>query len=477
MRWIIALSLITSGCTTLQKEAGALLSQKSYDEAISGYNKILQNDPSNLRARAKRKEAYKGWIGQKLIDVRLLRLSGNHSKSIEILHEIFENEQRWGVFPEGPAYSTQLEEIEYAQKTILNLVQKQLERKHPLKALSTLDRYKFFFQSKKAKHIYNVQAENIKLVGLIRCRSDFKKLANSDLFHARFLRSYCGLWTDKKIKISKFEKNYLNESFGSVSVNVDNARISKKGAEYLHRTLNKRLKDSPWYHSGSKKEIQLVASGKFNYYVNRDPIELSHSYTAQEYTAGAVVMDAVLVAAAIFALAHGSGWGRSLRGVGQKRNVQKTINFTGSEVTENFNINLLLQGDLVNRPISISVNNFDMNKSYEHDSRNSAVGLYPKQADYVNKENWLSEQIINIADEFEVKIRNRWDGLYCKTDFEVTDNIEHMMRCLVVADDSVPMIYEKWFRRRFGLESSQVYELLNDPDLSTTPLSDSVAVL
>ncbi|MDB2426188.1 hypothetical protein N9W41_01450, partial [bacterium] len=141
LRLLILVTFLTIGCSTLHDKAQKHLTNESYDQAIGVYQDILRYDPKDRGALAGLTKARVGWIGKKLIQVRLLRLAGNHRKSLDLLLSIYSNENAWGVFPTGAAAFTQEEESHFAQKSIKFVVLKSLKKNKPLKAQFYLEKY------------------------------------------------------------------------------------------------------------------------------------------------------------------------------------------------------------------------------------------------------------------------------------------------------------------------------------------------
>lgn len=131
----VACSLILfTNCASLTERGYEALNESKYDEALSLFQQAVRYDKSDSKALQGLKTAQQAWIEKKLIDVRLLRLANNIGESESLLNQLILNQNEWQVFPSGPAFSTQKDEISLLADRIFGKIKKYVENKNPIAA-------------------------------------------------------------------------------------------------------------------------------------------------------------------------------------------------------------------------------------------------------------------------------------------------------------------------------------------------------
>ena len=103
--------ILFTNCASLTEQGYQALSESKYDEALRLFQSAVRKDESDPKAIQGLKTAQQAWIEKKLIDVRLFRLANNIGDSEELLNKLIKYQNAWQVFPSGPAFSTQKEEV------------------------------------------------------------------------------------------------------------------------------------------------------------------------------------------------------------------------------------------------------------------------------------------------------------------------------------------------------------------------------
>lgn len=488
---VLLFIIFNLGCSTLHKSAKEFLEEKSYQDAINVYNEILNKDSSDEEALIGLKKAQLGWLGQKLIEVRLLRQSGNHKKSLNLLLEIYNRQNIWSVYPLGAVAFTQKEETHFALTSVVKVVDSATKDKKPLRAQLYLDRYKLFFQSDKAQSKYKKLQSSVKKSGLEYCRGAYSSLKNNEYYYGSFINNLCLTWNQKKPNLKKQVMHIQGKLYGKVELDLDFPDLPKPLAKTIKHKLEESFKNTPWYKKSASNILNIRLKGNYSYKHDKSPETLQHSYQVRVPYKNKYIedkdsdedkpdflkaMDAVVSISRAVASLSGSYEGNST----YKRdnhdgtvtvyetkyyNEPRVTSYSAIKHTEFFKGDVVLKTNLDNDEIDISYNMEDRNISVEHSNNSPDIGLSPKSADLIGESEWFNILTTPLIERFNSHLVAAWDTKFCDSDFDFNSShqpVESMFRCLKVRKENVPLNILSWFESSHGVSYHEANEVLGE---------------
>lgn len=481
----VFLILSLSACATLHKRGEKYLEQGAYAEAISIYERILNTNPRDEEAGAGLRRARLGWISQKLLEVRFLRLAENHIKSLDLLLDIYEKEIGWSVFPIGPEAFTQEEETEFAQRGVSFEVGRSLNHAHPLRAQYLLNRYKIFFQTKNAKKELDSLRERTHEAGLSRCKEDYSTLTDEQYFYGTFIGNLCNVWGFESPGLEKQYASAKDLFYTAVEAESSAVGLPKTYESELNNIFLARLRNTPWYDKDSTKVLKLDLAGNFIYSHARKHVTLKHSYTVsvpytvswkekkpspQEIEAGKKTPLILRIATSVLdggasRVTRDNGDGTVTVTETRYRDEPRQTDYNATEHTEEFSFALTAKGVLHSAGLELAQNASESVTSIEHNNRMPNIGLLPKKAELIGEVNWLNTQATKLADRYERTLIETWDDMYCggaQYDADTGQEVEYLFRCLKIYKSSPSIRYENWFEANIGLSIDETRAVVGD---------------
>lgn len=483
------LVILTVSCSSLSKKAEELLKNESYTEAIEVYQEILRSDSQDEEALAGLRKAQLGWISQKLIEVRLLRLAGNRLKSLDLLREIYVNESQWSLFPKGAATFTQKEESGFAQESVEYLVQEAVADEHPLRAQFYLDRYGTFFQSKKAEKQFNQMQSHVKQSGTKQCLIFSASLSPEQFYYGRFVRQFCQVWNLRQPSLKKQVRTLRGELYSTIDLVDKTKGMTENFSLKLRNALVQKLKSSPWYDEKSGKNIKLTLAGQYDYNHAKHLETLKHSYSVsipyqverieqksdpKKQSGFDAALDLAVATTNMMSVLSGqkisSSYSRD-NGDGtitvtetKYRQEPRATTYSAVSHQETFQLALALSGPLGSGHLDTAHNASDRNTSIEHHNNMPDIGLTPQRARLVGQVDWLEAKVDVFAENFESQLNEAWDQLYCKDslgEMSSAKTLEAMFRCLRIRHTEVPVTISQWFKANIGLSFNEAEKVVS----------------
>ena len=483
--------IFNSGCSTLHNSAKEFLEKKSYQDAINVYQEILESDSSDEKALIGLKKAQLGWISQKLIEVRLLRLSGNHNKSLNLLLEVYNRQNLWGVFPFGAVAFTQKEETQFARTSVIQVVNEALKENKPLRAQLYLDRYNSLFQPLKAQNQFKDLQLAVRKSGVKFCSRAYSALKTDQYYYGSFIKNLCQIWSHKNPNLKKQVMHIHGKLYSNVNIDFDIPNLPEPVAKNITDNFKASFKATPWYKESAKNSLNISLKGEYFYKHLKTDETLKHTYTVsvpyekkyikdKDYERDKPdflqAMDTVFTIANAVASLSGDYKGSSSY---EKDNHDGTVtvyktkyydetrvtSYSAIKHTEEFKGNILLKSTLWDDAIEISYDMEDRNISVEHNNNSPKIGLTPKKADLIGKNEWLHILTKPIVDRLNSHLVAAWDTKFCESDFDYENTqqpIESMFRCLKVRKQNVPLNILSWFESVHGVSYNEAHEVLGE---------------
>ncbi len=485
--------ILIAGCTSLQERGEEYLKVQAYSEAMATFEKILARDSNDQEARHGLRRAQKGWIGKTLIKVRRLRMADNYEESLDLLLEVYENQNHWQVYPKGNVAFTQEEETLWARRSILRLVHESVRDKKPLRGQYYLNRYPIFFQGQVPKKLYKKMTDAIYQLAQRECRLQIRNLKSYQYFYGRFVERFCQQWNLPPPDLALLQEKFKKETYSRVALNIDKAHgFPKTFALDLESRLQNRFKDSPWYDSSSNRVLKLKFLGRYDYKHTTRPTTLTHTYTEsipfetsrierKSTSSNNKKSDSSLVTALkvtgfiLSAIAGDFGSERRTdNGDGtvtvyetHYRDVTRSTDYSATAHLETFEAEMALQGRLNKWPVQLVRSEEGSHNSVSHQNNMSSIGLYPKSADLVGRDDWIQNERQHLSAEFGRSLKEHWRDQYCnlkRFNGQSSQQREQAFRCMEVANSQTPVGFRRWFKNKYGLELNKTIELLyHDP--------------
>src|SRR5579885_1859598 len=204
-------------CSSALKRAQTLFEGGAYDEALSAYDDILQEDPKNADALVGQLASRNKVLDTKLIQVRLAREASNQQQSTDMLLEIVQKEKAWNFYPSGKVAFTQEEESSYSFAFISGLITASLKKGFPLQAEVVAAKYKAIFTGKELNPFNKLVAET-QHRGSAICDSLAANGAGEMPYHALFVKRFCAHWGVQERAPAADNEKRLSELYSQLDV-------------------------------------------------------------------------------------------------------------------------------------------------------------------------------------------------------------------------------------------------------------------
>ncbi|RYZ82488.1 MAG: tetratricopeptide repeat protein, partial [Proteobacteria bacterium] len=272
--------LSLAGCTSLTERGNEHYVLGEYRAAASLYEQALQKNSDDPVAKERLFRSRQKLIEERLIGVRQDRLSDNFEGAIEKLRGIIDDQARWQVSSTGPAFSTQIEELDYAFKWTEKQIQILLSEGKFLKAnLLAKNNVKVFEVGSTRKPMSQLIAQ-VSSLGAQHCRK-LSAMATGQ-YSNEFISRYCIYWGSQEKRDSRIPASPQSSSlaFGSVTLSGGIDGIPKELLATASEQVLEGMKDTPFY-SAAANPLSVTVSGRYVANYQESPTTKIHSYTVQ----------------------------------------------------------------------------------------------------------------------------------------------------------------------------------------------------
>lgn len=475
----------------MHKKAESLMETGAYEEAIPLFEQLLRSDPRDEKAIAGLKSAREKVIDSKLIQVRLSRIAENNQNAVDILAGLVALENKWQTYPAGKVAFTQDEESGYAFDFVAKTIVKALREAKPLLAQYTANKYALIFGTSQQKQFNSVQLQ-IKEAGLNQCKQLSTPVDRTKPYFLQFVKKLCSVWGDSGPATSSSADPKAKGLFRDVDTGVRIEGIPQGFEGQFASDLQAALKSTPWFHpSGEAGTVRVNLSGSYKKTRDRDPIRQVHEYTVRvPYIAYEKVQKSREVPYQTTQLNCYSGtctntpvtqyrteYYEESQPVTRYRNDPRTQAYEAWKYRQVLKIIVEGQVDLGASHTLISVSERTEKEAIQHDWNMPDIGLFPKPLDLPDPTDWLKRQSAATAQQFETKISETWNALYCAD--HLSDDLpkndanskkvlalsgDQVHQCLRLAKKKPPEFVNRWYQAHFGINAAQANEILGLQD-------------
>jgi hypothetical protein len=466
---VLVAAVAVTACTTASKRAGEYMEKGLYDDAMRTYEDILRRNPNDTDAAAGLRAARSGWIGKRLIDVRMTRLAGNQAQALDMLLDIQAKEAQWGSAPAGNVGFTQSEEISYGIGFLDKSTADSLAQKLPLKAEVFLIKYAKLFAGSEQSRRYDQDRARTKEAGKASCKElhPAPALAVKHPYYYSFLQDYCEYWGEKTPDPSETAEKYREGYF-------DQIQASAQGVTNLPADVRAALADATkaafertaWYDSSGTQNLAVNIGGGYTMIDTRVPQFLQYVYTEQvPYTVYVDVQKSRTVSYTENGLTkYRTETYTQSEPETRTRDVQRTYPYRGFQHDRKLILGLSTQLTIEKRPLDVELSETAQSGGIEHDENQPAIGLRPQHPPMVDPPGWLKAQSASFSQRFEQKLATLWREVYCGgapgEDIAVAgDAVQH---CLRQKMSDPPSFAQNWYHDHFGVSVQEADTVLGD---------------
>lgn len=501
LRLLLMFALVAlTACTTDLKRGEEFYKHGNYDDAIASYERALQRDGDSSKARIGLRKSREAWLSQKLIEVRLARLSGDLKQAANELDQILANELAWKTFPRGAATFTQEEETEYAARATLTDVRGAMSGGKTLLAASLLDQHRAFFQATREASFKTFDA-TVKLQGQRDCTKLKMRIRPTDYYFGLFAQKFCTYFGAKPPELGAQAARESMNLFSDIDVVAENsagAPTSEVVRQAVSEQFRKEFRSTPWFDAAGSGHLKFTLSSRFSSQHLVTPVVLKHSYTVSiPYTEThtehrssstssgspddgkffsnvAMTLGAVgSVVRAVSGSASSSTSHSSARSSSIDRDEEVTVTETKSrsetrwieyeanEHLQKFSIDVRSHASVGGQPLETALQQSYDHQSYENQIPQPEYSLSAQTPDLMADEDWIRSQVQLLAAKMRTDATAIWDRKFCQDSATGSSlSADRVFRCWHSRSTQLPAAFQSWFVGTFGVAPEEAERLL-----------------
>ena len=502
--------LTVSGCSLQYRKAKKFLQNGEYIAAEQAYKNILEKSPKDPEALEGLHSARENIIDKRLLEIRYMRLAGNHDEALSAFRDLFKDEADWDLYPRGAVFFTQQEELKYALSHVTQIVDTRLAEKHPVLARQYFDGYKDIFWQ--GKTLDSAKSLDKKIIdsGNVSCLDFVGNVSDKTPYFAGFVRRYCSYWgspTTSSTTISN--RTAETELYGVVSLKLDSEDLPDEIKAEWNSGFQAVLENSPFYGPGVKHELPVQLTARFKDLRNEVPVSLTQEYTTQEpYTAYVPVLktkqvpynttelqmkwrsvpysttkyeynyytgryesvpvteyrnDSYLESVPV--VKYRTEFYTETEAVTKYKTVPHAYSYAGTVYRQN--LILLAEGaaNVGKKKLPLVVNKQETNKGVSHHENIPDIGLTPKLIHYLNPVDWIKTNSRELSPMLQEKLDALWSELYChspQTGDSVGQSGELVYKCARSEKGRALEFVNQWSIANLGLPYEEASNLFKD---------------
>lgn len=436
---MIAGILMLSGCSSLVQKGNKLFEAGMYDQSAEFYEQALAEDPQDVEARQGLTLARNKIIDRGLIDVRMLRLAGNHTGAALKLETLLRNQISWHIEPVGPMADTQSEELRYANTWLKQEAEQLSGSAYPDQFRYFEMRYAFLIANARLSNTLANYHDQLQASAVHQCDKLKAAQGRDRLFLQRFYRKYCQAWnltiqlddtvTDKAL-YSEIRIDPI------LSVQVHDTSTQKQRLQTTLSQLNDAFRDSLWYHPQGTETFTLKVHAAFKHTRKTQLVNRQKHYTLEQEQPNpnepGMLMDV---------------------------EVAKVYQYPVTEFTEHFSLDMMYLGYIGGQHIEHKVDDNQVHYTQSHYADFPDLDLSPQKARFLDVSSRLDKQLSELRTQFRADLDQAWQQTYCENKLAAASG-ENVLRCAKLAPHNDYV--NNWFNKHFGLNyqaMSSLYSL------------------
>lgn len=463
---LLCAAWLGAACSTGHGAAKRHLDAGEFDLALDAYSSILRQRPGDSRAKEGLRLAREGAIDKRLISVRLARLGGNQSRSLEMLRQVVADENDWGVYPNGAVFSTQREETAEHVGHFTDMVEGHLADKRPLAARLYFDRYKSIFWQGETLSRARELDQRIRGLGREDCARLASEVTREQAYFAAFVEGYCRYWGVERASARRRAPVDAGGSrYSSIAMEGAVAGLPPGVSMGLIREqLQQALESSPYYDARSPDPLLVRIDGRFEATNQESVVNLEHSYLEKEPYVELTEVTRQRLVPYEELVALSSSTKKVIkrvkteeytepREITKYRQVPRKHSFLGVRYRQEVSLQLDVKAAVEGHPVELALSESDRREGVAHDVDLPAIGLRKQSRMLIEPVPWLTGRSERLRPGFGDKLDGLWAGLFCKAGdgrgrLTVSESA-HRCRQSRRGEDSELVI--RWFKSRLGV--------------------------
>lgn len=453
--------ILFTNCASLTEQGYEALSESKYDEALRLFQSAVRKDDSDPKAIQGLKTAQQAWIEKKLIDVRLLRLANNIGESEELLNKLIQYQNAWQVFPSGPAFSTQKEEISLLADRIFGKIKKYVENKNPIAAQVEYDKNRSLL-IETLRQDTAILEKSIATAGKSYCLQTEKTILPNEYYTYQWLKQTCFIWNEQ-LKAKKVTNTV--KLFKSVSLSSKIAGLTDEEQASLREVITKSFLNSKWYDQSSSVNVSVQFDGKFTSQQSEVDAIRTARYTVQEpYEVSTIRAkekkedSSTSLVGVVFGLLFSSPSrervvdnynGTETVYTTEYRTVEKNYGYSVIEVNAQKRIQGLVIAKLNDQFFKTEIADQYKFRADRHDQNFPQAGLKPENPRVISHQEWLTAISPTWMGKMTDELKKLWVTRFCQEpDKKMTISVrEQMHRCAEQVDNVVPASLNEFYKQ------------------------------
>lgn len=436
---MIAGVLLLSGCKSLVEKGDKLYEAGMYDQSAEFYEQALAEDPQDVEARQRLTLARNKIIDRGLIDVRMLRLSGNHTGAALKLEALLRNQVNWHIEPIGPMAETQNEELRYATSWLRQEALSLSRSAFPDPFRYFELRYAFLIANARLGNTFAQYQAQLQVNAERQCEKLSTSQSKDRLFLQRFYRKYCQAWNIASHPAQRVTARALYSEIRiapKLTVQLHDTSTQKQHLQTVLSQLNDAFRDSLWYHPQGEGTFTLNVHATFKHSRNTKLVNRQKHYTLEQPQPDPNEPGSFIDV-----------------------EVAQTYQYPVTEFTEHYSLDMMYLGRLGGQRIEHKVDDSQVHHTQSHYADFPDLDLEPQQAQFLDVSTHLDKQLTELHTQFVADLDRVWLQTYCEDQLGAADG-EYVLRCAKLAPQHDYV--NNWFNQHFGLSyqaMSSLYSL------------------
>lgn len=452
--------ILFTNCASLTERGYEALSESKYDEALRLFQNAVRENDQDPKAIQGLKTAQQAWIEKKLIDVRLLRLANNIGESEELLNKLIQYQNAWQVFPSGPAFSTQKEEVSLLADRIFAKIKKYVENKNPIAAQVEFSKNRSLLNETLKQDTASIE-KSITAAGKSYCQQAEKTILPYEYYTYQWLKQTCLIWNEP-LKAKKVTNTV--KLFKSVSLSSKIAGLTDDEQSSLRDVITKSFLNSKWYDPTSAVNVSIQFDGNFTSQQSEVDAIRTARYTVQEPYEVSTIRPKekreesnTSLVGALFGLLFTSPSrervvdnynGTETVYTTEYRTVQKDYGYSVVEVNAQKRIQGSVSAKLNDQIFKTEIADQYKFRADRHDQNFPQAGLKPENPRVISHQEWLTAISPTWMGKMTDELRKLWVTRFCQEpDKKTTISVrEQMHRCAEQVDSVIPPSLNEFYK-------------------------------
>ncbi|HMF40005.1 MAG TPA: hypothetical protein VKQ32_04900 [Polyangia bacterium] len=258
-RWLPLLIALIGGCATVRWDADKAFESHQYVQAAELYDRALQEDKDDEKARAGRQRARTAALRELLEQSNANRRNGDASSARDSLGRFFRLRRRWFMSTPPELVGPLKKEAADAFTELAQGVQPLLDGGAPLAAEARLKEERGIVGEPELREARAELLGRVRALGQRRCEALLPTATNQTPFWGWLVGAYCQHFGRDERRDAA-----LPFTVSGLDVRGDLSATSPRIASMMRDRLSTALQGTPWYGSTSPDRFGLELAGRYD---------------------------------------------------------------------------------------------------------------------------------------------------------------------------------------------------------------------